>query len=171
MELNSNPEVPRKLPRLPRRFPKLPRKFPDFPGGQPLSLGSLTPSPDSQKLSLNIRGQKLNTNFFLKLFGHPRDIPAKIPGHPAKKFGFRGFRRTYRTIWPLPLHVEDPHPTPRRYLDQKVWVWAPFLRADFREGDEDSKFSLSRVRRFTESPEPLHCIAFPVEILTKPLIH
>ena len=32
VELNSNPEVPRK-------FPKLPRKFPDFPGGQPLSLG------------------------------------------------------------------------------------------------------------------------------------
>ena len=45
VELNSNPEVPRK-------FPKPPRKFRDFPGGQPLSLGSLTPSPDSQKLSL-----------------------------------------------------------------------------------------------------------------------
>ena len=53
VELNSNPEVPRKFPRLPRKFPRLPRKFPDFPGGQPLSLGSLTPSPDSQKLSLN----------------------------------------------------------------------------------------------------------------------
>ena len=52
VELNSNPEVPRKFPGLPRKFPKLPRKFPDFPGGQPLSLGSLTPSPDSQKLSL-----------------------------------------------------------------------------------------------------------------------
>ena len=49
VELNSNPEVPRKFPKLPRKFPKLPRKFPDFPGGQPLSLGSLTPSPDSQK--------------------------------------------------------------------------------------------------------------------------
>ena len=45
VELNSNPEVPRK-------FPKLPRKFPDFPGGQPLSLRSLTPSPDSQKFCL-----------------------------------------------------------------------------------------------------------------------
>ena len=32
-------------------------------------------------------------------------------------------------------------------------------------------FSLFRVRRFTESPGPLHWIAFPVEILTKPLIH
>ena len=52
VELNSNPEVPRKFPKLPRKFPKLPRKFRDFPGGQPLSLGSLTPSPDSQKLSL-----------------------------------------------------------------------------------------------------------------------
>ena len=61
VEFNSNPEVPRKFPKLPRKFPKLPRKFPklprkfpDFPGGQPLSLGSLTPSPDSQKLSQNI---------------------------------------------------------------------------------------------------------------------
>ena len=51
VEFNSNPEVPRKFPKLPRKFPKLPRKFPDFPGGQPLSLGSPTPSPDSQKLS------------------------------------------------------------------------------------------------------------------------
>ena len=53
VELNSNPEVPRKFPKPPRKFPKLPRKFPDFPGGQPLSLGSLTPSPDSQELSLS----------------------------------------------------------------------------------------------------------------------
>ena len=38
------------------------------------------------------------------------------------------------------------------------------LRADFREGDEDSNFSVDedsnfsvlRVRRFTEWPEPLH---------------
>ena len=52
VELNSNPEVPRKFPKLPRKFPNLPRKFRDFPGGQPLSLGSLTPSPDPQKLSL-----------------------------------------------------------------------------------------------------------------------
>ena len=54
VELNSNPEVPRKFPKLPRKFPKFPRKFSDLPGGQPLSLGSLTPSPDTQQLSLNI---------------------------------------------------------------------------------------------------------------------
>ena len=58
VELNSNPEVPRKFPKLPRKFPKLPRKFRDSPGGQPLSLGSLTPSPDSQKLSLIFGGSQ-----------------------------------------------------------------------------------------------------------------
>ena len=46
---------------------------------------------------------------FLKLFGRPWDIPGKIP---AKKFGFPVFRRTYRTFWPSPLQVEDPHPFP-----------------------------------------------------------
>ena len=52
VELNSNPGVPRKFPRLPRKFPGLPRKFCGLPQRQPLSLGSLTPSPDSQELSL-----------------------------------------------------------------------------------------------------------------------
>ena len=47
----------------------------------------------------------------------------------------------------------------------------PEVRADFQEGDEDSNFSIFRVRRLTEWLEPLHWIAFPVEILTKPLIH
>ena len=77
------PGLPRKFPELPRKFPAtspevlslwnltaiqrfpgsfpdfpgsspdFPGSFPNFPGGQPLSLGSLTPSPDSQKLSLN----------------------------------------------------------------------------------------------------------------------
>ena len=30
------------------------------------------------------------------------------------------------------------------------------LRADFREGDEDSNFSIFRVWRFSEGPKPLH---------------
>ena len=47
----------------------------------------------------------------------------------------------------------------------------PWIRADLREGGEDSNFSVFRVRRFTEWPGALHWIAFPVEILTKPLIH
>ena len=55
VEPNSNPGVPRKFPRLPRKFPGLPRRFPGLPRRLTwlaLSLGSLTPSPDSQKLSL-----------------------------------------------------------------------------------------------------------------------
>ena len=35
-------------------------------------------------------------------------------------------------------------------------------------GHEDSNFSIFRGRRFTAWPGPLHWIAFPVEILTKP---
>ena len=68
----------------------------------------------------------------LKLFGRSRN--AKTPGYSTKKFGLPGFRRTYRTFWPSPLHVEDPHPT-RRYPDQKVWVWVPSssLKKFYRE--------------------------------------
>ena len=43
--------------------------------------------------------------------------------------------------------------------------------ADFWEVDLDSNFSNFGVRRFTEWLGPLHWIAFPVEILTKRLIH
>ena len=55
--------------------------------------------------------------------------------------------------------------------DPKDKVFEQEIRADFREGDEDSNFSIFRVRQFTEWPGPLHSIAFSVEILTKPLIH
>ena len=44
----------------------------------------------------------------------------------------------------------DPTPHSRHTEDSVL------LRADFREGDEDSNFSVFRVRRFTESPGPLH---------------
>ena len=37
-----------------------------------------------------IRERELNTNFS-QTFRHPRDIPAKLPGYQAKKFGFPGF--------------------------------------------------------------------------------
>ena len=50
--------------------------------------------------------------FFRKLFGQPQDIPAKIPGYPAKKFGFPGFRRTYRALnfGPHPFPWKTPTP-------------------------------------------------------------
>ena len=40
------------IQRFPGSSPNFPRSSPNFPGSQPLSLGGLTPSPDSQKLSL-----------------------------------------------------------------------------------------------------------------------
>ena len=80
----------------------------------------------------------MNTICFLKLFGHP-GYPAKNPGISRQKLGFPGFRRTYRTFWPPPLHVEDPHPT-RRYPDQNLGLgsfflldFLRFLRRNFRK--------------------------------------
>ena len=64
VELNSNPEVPRKFPRLPRKFPALPRKFPRLPRRSAISLGSLTPSSDSQKLSLIFGGRNFKSQRF-----------------------------------------------------------------------------------------------------------
>ena len=74
----------------------------------------------------SIRGWELNTNFFSQTFRVPPGYPGKLREYPAKKFGIPGFWRTYRTFWPPPLHVEDPHPT-WRYPDQKVWVWVLFF--------------------------------------------
>ena len=51
--------------------------------------------------------------------GTPGTFQQKIPGYPTKKFRFPagqlGFRRTYRTFWSPPLHVEDPHPRPQSW--------------------------------------------------------
>ena len=58
-----------------------------------------------------------------------------------------------------------------QYVEHLGTVSVRGLRADLREGDEDSNFSAFRVWPFSESPEPLHWIAFPVKILTKPPIH
>ena len=68
VELNSNPEVPRKFPRLPRKFPGLPRKFPGLPRRSAVSLGSLTPSSDSQKLSLKCRLSKIIAEIIRKYY-------------------------------------------------------------------------------------------------------
>ena len=69
VELNSNPEVPRRFPRLPRKFAGLPWKFPgsfpDFPGGQPLSLGILTDAPDSRH---SIQRQSIHEELAPRIF-------------------------------------------------------------------------------------------------------
>ena len=77
-----------------------------------------------------IRGPELNTNFFLKLFGQFRDIPAKSRDIPPKKFDFPGFEGRIELFAPPPVHVEDPHPT-RKYPDQKVWVRVPFSSLNY----------------------------------------
>ena len=75
---------------------------------------------------IGFRGPKLNTNFFFSNFsGTPGISRQKSRDIPPKSLVFHGFRRTYRTFWPPPLHVEDPHPT-RKFPDQKVWVWLLF---------------------------------------------
>ena len=62
---------------------------------------------------------------FLKLFGPLWNIPAKIPGYPTRKLIFPGFRGTYRTFWPSPLHEDAPHPA-GRYPEPKVLVCGVF---------------------------------------------
>ena len=74
-----------------------------------------------------------------------------------------------RQIWPFYGHPSLWIPLLALLELQPSRVF--LIRADFREGDEGSDLSVFRVRRFSEWPEPLHWIAFPVEILTKPLIH
>ena len=50
------------------------------------------------------RGRELNTNFFfLKYFGHPRDIPAKSRDIPPKKFDFPGFEGHTELFGPHPF--------------------------------------------------------------------
>ena len=46
--------------------------------------------------SLILIGDENSTQIFLKLFRHPRDIPAKIPRCPAHNFGSLGSGRTKR---------------------------------------------------------------------------
>ena len=57
------------------------------------------------------RERKLNTNFFfLKLFGHPRDIPAKSRDIPPKKFDFPGFEGRMELFGPHPFTWKTPTP-------------------------------------------------------------
>ena len=53
---------PGSFPDFPASSPDFPGSFPDFPRGQPLSLGSLTPSLDSQKLGERSRGNTIRGN-------------------------------------------------------------------------------------------------------------
>ena len=95
----------------------------------PLLYGTMGCCPRSctnlSARSVPTRAQNWTRTFFSQTFRAPPGYPSKIPGYPAKKVWFPWFRGAYRTFWPPPLHVEDPHPT-RKYPDSKVWVWVPF---------------------------------------------
>ena len=106
VELHSNPEVPRKFPKLPRKFPKLPGKFQDFPGGQPLSLGSLTRSPDSQKLSLTTGGapKKKPEGFQKKPGIFQACVFAGVCAALLRDRQTRGLMPLYNSSSRLPLH-------------------------------------------------------------------
>ena len=97
VELTGNPEVPRKFPKLPRKFPKLPRKFRDFPGGRALSLGSLTPSPDSQKLRKRQFVHKIFVHNFVPL--NPPPPNRRNDGFPLRlEFLLKGAQTELRTL-------------------------------------------------------------------------
>ena len=125
------------LPAVPPALPFFPALFPALSPALLGDSGFLSPvagGPDCNPRSdfcvdyaswRNNRERKMNKLVFLKLFGHLRDIPTKSRDIPPKKFGNPGFRGTYRTFRPPPLHVEDPHPI-GGYLDPKVWVWVLF---------------------------------------------
>ena len=64
---------------------------------------------DTVKKHMAIGAQKLNTNFFfLKLFGHRRDIPAKSRDIPPKKFDFPGFEGHTELFGPHPFTWKTP---------------------------------------------------------------
>ena len=52
----------------------------------------------------------MNTHFFLKLFGRPRDIPAKFRDIPPKKFDFPGFEGHTELFGPHPFTWKTPTP-------------------------------------------------------------
>ena len=84
------------------------------------------------------RERKLNPNFFsLKLFGHPRDIPAKSRDIPPKKFDFPGFGGHTELFGPHPFVWKTPTP-PENIRAQKfrfgfvfrAWfyaIWTVFI--------------------------------------------
>ena len=74
--------------------------------------------------------------------------------------GPQQFERTKKEVSNGHQKDTDPifvNPPPDGLLDNAK------LRVNFWEGGEDNNFSIFRVRQFSEWPEPLHWIAFPVE--------
>ena len=61
----------------------------------------------------NIGAKNWTQTFFSQTFRAPPGYPGKIPGYPAQKVWFPGFRGTYRTFWPPTPSRGRPPPHPR----------------------------------------------------------
>ena len=187
MELNSNPEVPRKFPKLPRKFPKLPQKFLDFSRSQSLSLGSLTPSPDTQKLSLinfslfgNLEILCLETTIYWLCWwggGRPwpiwnlsactsrgeRDSQVSFARSRAKKnlpcFGMMDMTATGK-----PVHVQPRPATDPNWIEVEfdtTWDASPFFQSVSKETTNDCHAGVSHFGvSFLEKRESLFCFAY-----------
>ena len=97
---------PGSFPDFPKSSPELPRRFPDFPGGQPLLLGSLTPSVDSQKLPLNggpalydLLAPVLPTDLLASSPHHFACCPFGCPSDPSASNVYH-WRRNYSKLIP-----------------------------------------------------------------------
>ena len=98
-----------------------------------------------------LQGTNLNINLFLKLFEHPRDIPAKTPVYPSQNPRiFPVSRGICRTFWPPPLHVEGPHPT-GRHLNPKSSSCAPFSSLILQRFPRRSPSGRSKVKSRLQS--------------------
>ena len=84
--------------------------------GMGLVAALTSPPPPTKK---KIRGQRLNTHsFFVELFGHRRDIPAKSRDIPPKKFDFPGLEGHTEFFGPHPFMWKTP-PPPENFRTQK----------------------------------------------------
>ena len=122
----------------------------------------------------HIISERFSQGIFLGTFSHiakkSNDKIHKTSGGKKQKsvqdpFCQRATLKNHKYEW---FNFQRPPQIPLQHPSHTEGFFPP-IGADFREGD--SNFSLFSVCQFTEWPGPLHRIAFPVEIFTKPLIH
>ena len=76
---------------------------------------------------------RTQTFFFLKLFGHFRDIPAKSRDIPPKKFDFPGFEGHTELFGPHPFTWKTPTP-PENIRSKKFGFGFVFLALEAPKG-------------------------------------